>query len=317
MKINGVLGQIDTADLGATFMHEHVSYADWSMRMNFPGVYFEENEMLRIASEALLKAKRFGLQSFVDGTAINLGRDINLIAKAARKTGLNIIASSGFYFQQEPWLSRFTEEDFYDLMFNECTRGIAGTGILPGMMKAAVAGPVITPLNEKILRATARVARDCAMPLFVHHDAHDKTGYAILDIFASVGLEMHRVILGHAGDSNDMTYLEDMLCRGCYLGLDRFSPMEIDNTPEKRIETMAELIRRGWTPRLFPAQDNTPYSTFFLSWEQARAINAEENDMDYTYVYRHVFPALRKMGITEEKINMMLVDNPRRFFEGA
>ena len=35
MMIQGVLGPIDTAELGQTLMHEHITCADWSMRMNF------------------------------------------------------------------------------------------------------------------------------------------------------------------------------------------------------------------------------------------------------------------------------------------
>ena len=34
-KINGVLGEIDTADLGFTLMHEHILCAAWSMRQAF------------------------------------------------------------------------------------------------------------------------------------------------------------------------------------------------------------------------------------------------------------------------------------------
>ena len=34
-KINSVLGEIDTSDLGFTLMHEHILGADWSMREAF------------------------------------------------------------------------------------------------------------------------------------------------------------------------------------------------------------------------------------------------------------------------------------------
>ena len=41
MMIQGVLGPIDTAELGQTLMHEHITCADWSMRMNFGARFFE------------------------------------------------------------------------------------------------------------------------------------------------------------------------------------------------------------------------------------------------------------------------------------
>ena len=34
-KINSVLGVIDTADLGFTLMHEHITVASWSMRQAY------------------------------------------------------------------------------------------------------------------------------------------------------------------------------------------------------------------------------------------------------------------------------------------
>ena len=34
-KIQGVLGPIDTADLGFTLMHEHLMIANWSMRQAY------------------------------------------------------------------------------------------------------------------------------------------------------------------------------------------------------------------------------------------------------------------------------------------
>ena len=35
MKIQSVLGPVDTSELGQVLMHEHLTCADWSMRMNF------------------------------------------------------------------------------------------------------------------------------------------------------------------------------------------------------------------------------------------------------------------------------------------
>ena len=49
MMIQGVLGPIDTAELGQTLMHEHITCADWSMRMNFGARFFEFDQVAEIA----------------------------------------------------------------------------------------------------------------------------------------------------------------------------------------------------------------------------------------------------------------------------
>ena len=96
MMIQGVLGPIDTAELGQTLMHEHITCADWSMRMNFGARFFEFDQVAEIAAGQLGKAKALGVRTVVDGTPVNLGRDIRLIREVARRTGLNFIASTGY-----------------------------------------------------------------------------------------------------------------------------------------------------------------------------------------------------------------------------
>ena len=84
MMIQGVLGPIDTAELGQTLMHEHITCADWSMRMNFGARFFEFDQVAEIAAGQLGKAKALGVRTVVDGTPVNLGRDIRLIREVAR-----------------------------------------------------------------------------------------------------------------------------------------------------------------------------------------------------------------------------------------
>jgi phosphotriesterase-related protein len=38
-------------------------------------------------------------------------------------------------------------------------------------------------------------------------------------------------------------------------------------------------------------------------------------DWNYLYVHRSVLPALREQGVTDEQIDQMLVENPRRWLE--
>ena len=194
MMIQGVLGPIDTAELGQTLMHEHITCADWSMRMNFGARFFEFDQVAEIAAGQLGKAKALGVRTVVDGTPVNLGRDIRLIREVARRTGLNFIASTGFYYQEEPWLYFRDEEETYDLLMGDCADGISGTGSKPGILKAGVGRGGLTPLLQKVLHATGRVAKETGLPLFCHHDPSTAAGGAILDLLASCGVPASRVI---------------------------------------------------------------------------------------------------------------------------
>lgn len=79
MAIQGIFGPIDPAELGQTLIHEHLTCADWSMRMNFGGKFFDFDQVAAMAEGQLNKAKALGVRTVVDGTPINLGRDIHLI----------------------------------------------------------------------------------------------------------------------------------------------------------------------------------------------------------------------------------------------
>ena len=54
--INGVLGPIETRDLGFTLMHEHILVASWAMRRGFPG-YVDREALIRDAIREVGSAK--------------------------------------------------------------------------------------------------------------------------------------------------------------------------------------------------------------------------------------------------------------------
>ena len=78
MAIQGVFGAIDPAQLGQTLIHEHLTCADWSMRMNFGQKFFDFDQVAAMAVGQLNRAKDLGVRTVVDGTPINLGRDIQI-----------------------------------------------------------------------------------------------------------------------------------------------------------------------------------------------------------------------------------------------
>ena len=318
MKINTVTGPVDTAALGPTLMHEHIACADWSMRMNFGERFFESDVMAGIAAAMISKVNReCGVATIVDGTPINLGRDVKLIREVSDRTGVNFVVSSGFYHQEEFWLLYRPEDEIVGLLLDECRNGIADTGILPGIMKCAVGDLGITPLIRKLLTAVARVAAETGLPVFCHHTVSSRNGGEILDIFEKQEVALNRVILGHSGDTDELAYLEGMLDRGCYLGMDRFGYCDLTLSLPRRVAAIAALCEKGYGQRLLLAHDLVAYGAFAGSWDEYKASNPENQELDYTFIFKEAQPLLLAAGLTQEQFNKMLEDNPRRFFEGA
>ena len=94
--INSVLGPLDTADLGFTLMHEHLIVAPAGIPQNYPKL-LGTDFMERIVN-GLTQAKEGGIDTIVDATTLDLGRDVTVMAEASRRSGVNIIAVTGWWF---------------------------------------------------------------------------------------------------------------------------------------------------------------------------------------------------------------------------
>jgi phosphotriesterase-related protein len=104
-KINSVLGAIDTKQLGFTLMHEHLMVAFQGAQKDYPE--FLVGDVFDRIINGLKGAKDGGVDTVVDMTTNDLGRDINLIAEASRRTGVNIIACSGWWLDVPRFLNRW------------------------------------------------------------------------------------------------------------------------------------------------------------------------------------------------------------------
>ena len=87
--INSVNGPISSSDLGFTLMHEHVMISVSGLYDHYPDLLGAGREEKAIA--ALKKAKSEGVDTIVDATTFDLGRNPQLLAQVARASGINII----------------------------------------------------------------------------------------------------------------------------------------------------------------------------------------------------------------------------------
>ena len=95
--------------------------------------------------------------------------------------------------------------------------------------------------------------------------------------------------------------------------MDRFG-MNVLLPLQERVSTIVELIKRGYLGSITLSHDCFCWSDYFPS-EEARAKLVPE--LSYLYVSNTVIPALLQAGVTQDQIDKMLIDNPRRHFEGA
>jgi len=317
--VETVKGPIDTAQVGRTLMHEHIFVFSTEVAQNYPDDWGDEGKRIADAVARLNELKEHGIDTIVDLTAVGIGRFIPRIQCVARQVKLNIIVASGIYTYwgvpycftiRGPGTLLGGPEPMIDLLVRDIEVGIAGTGIKAGILKCATDEPGVTPGVERVLRAIAKAHRLTGVPISTHTDAATRRGLDQQRIFEEEGVDLSRVIIGHSGDSTDLGYLETLMSRGSYIGMDRFGIDSILPLAD-RVETLARLCERGWVKQMVLSHDAACYIDWF---EGGTAGNFLPN-WHYLHIPTAVIPALKERGVTDEQIKTMLVENPRRIFE--
>jgi phosphotriesterase-related protein len=142
----------------------------------------------------------------------------------------------------------------------------------------------------------------------VHTNAPAKTGLIALETLKNAGVDPTRIVIAHAGDSNDLEYLRAIAATGAWLGCDRFN-IEHFNPDANRIETLVALVAEGYTGRVHLGHD----AACFMDFMVGNPWFADEH-ADYLHISTKILPELLARGVTQEQIDEMLVENPQRFF---
>lgn len=317
--INTVRGPVDTTRLGATLMHEHVFVLSTEIMQNFPESWGDEDRRVADAVQRLNELKGRGVDTIVDLTVIGLGRYIPRIQRVARETELNIIVATGVYtYNDAPMYFHFqgpgTElggpEFMTDMFVRDIEQGIADTGVRAAILKCATDEPGITPGVERVLRCVAQAHRQTGVPISTHTHARTRRGLEQQRIFREEGVDLSRVIIGHSGDTTDIDYLEELIAEGSYIGMDRFG-IDVLLPFEDRVKTVARLCERGHAGKMVLSHD----AACFNDWLPEAALPVVVPNWHYLHIHNDVIPALKQRGVTDEQIDTMLVDNPRRIFE--
>ncbi len=305
-------GPIDSGELGRVLMHEHVFVLSTEIQQNYPEEWGNEDKRVEDAITRLNELKAAGIDTVLDPTALGLGRYIPRIKRIADKIDLNVIVATGLYtFDVLPHYFNLRTEDQMTAMFvKDIDEGIANTDIRAGVIKCATDEPGITPGVEQVLRCCARAHRQTGAPITTHTHAGTCRGLEQQKIFKEEGVDLSRVVIGHCGDTEDIDYLEEVMENGSFIGMDRFG-IDVLLPTEKRVNTVAELCRRGRADQMVLSHDAACY----MDWIPGEMPPPTLDNWNYLHITRDVLPQLRDKGVTEEQIEQMLVDNPRRYFE--
>jgi predicted metal-dependent phosphotriesterase family hydrolase len=310
--IRTVNGDIAPAELGITQTHEHL-WCDQSLgpgRDRFPS---ESTMMILQDAELIVDGLRdfrqAGGRAIAEMTVMGWGRDVAVLRAISVRTGVHVIATSGFYVEEcIPEFARTASiEELTEFLLQEVTSGADGTDIRPGILKSGVGRPVIEQLERRCAIAVARAQKATGLPITTHTSGSARfeipggnLGAQHLDLFEAEGVDPGRVIIGHNDENADIRFLLSLARRGAYIQFDVIGKIHwlLDET---RVELLARLADAGYLDHLL------------LSTDRCRVTELKaKGGPGYDHLLRNFLPKLRQGGFDEAAIHRMLVENPAR-----
>jgi len=142
-QVNTVLGPVSSDELGLTLIHEHLITGFPGWECDALAVPYDREVISRACAQALEEAKIYGVQTMVDATPNDLGRDVELQKMVSERSGINIICATGLYTEVSGksvyFKARSRNEDttteIYETFMKEITQGIGETGIKAGLSR--------------------------------------------------------------------------------------------------------------------------------------------------------------------------------------
>lgn len=343
-KVQTVLGPLEPERLGKTITHEHI-FIDFQKPAHLKGVvegqhrditnatdmalYVEPFSMKNLSAvrngvapnrdnlyltsiedaiEEVLHFKRAGGGTIVDVTPIFLGRDPRALVQVANATGLNIIMGAGYYQKQfyPPDFDSWTLEQMTDTIIGDVAVGAEGTDVRSGVIgEVGINGNPLVPNEMKSIRAAARAARATGAPISFHVGGYMEEKFKVIDAVVAEGVDPRRIIMGHSnGIAADVAFMKRLLDRGVYIQFDTFGRMgsRLGSVDDGKVaQGIAQLVKMGLGDRVLVSQD------------VCHKIETKRGGgTGFSYILEYVVPELRALGVADDAIAKILVDNPRR-----
>ena len=327
--IETVTGPIDAEELGTTLVHEHLLARDEAVHVQWPTVAGSAEEHpphavepggeYEVAVREARAAVDLGVNSICDPTAMFLGRDVSFMRRVSEETGLRVVACTGIYtYDHLPtfFISRDPDQ-IAELFVHDIEQGIQGTEIKAAFIKCAADEPGVTENVEKVHRAAARASLRTGVPIMAHSRPASDTAPRQIEIFEEEGVDLARVQIAHCGDSPDPDYIEGLIQRGVWAGLDRYG-IEMYLPWDQRQATTLALLERGLADRIFLSADSCATIDWFppAVIEQMVAAGMAK-EWTIRLVPEKVLPELREAGMSAEQERTLMVENPVRWLTGG
>ncbi|MBS4536725.1 phosphotriesterase-related protein [Clostridium sp. D2Q-14] len=288
-------------DLGKTYIHEHLSI-DLSSQKKDLDTKFDDIESLL---EEMKNINGKGINTIVEVTNRGMGRNVDVMKRITQETGLNIIASTGFY--KEPFLPDYVyemeEKELSKLLIKDILEGIDGTDVKAHVIgEIGTSNDIMTPMENKVFKVAARTHLETGIPISTHTTLGT---YALeqIEFMKKYNVDLTKLVIGHLDLNCDLDYHLRVADNGCYLAFDTIGKLNYQSD-EKRAKHINELINRGHINQIVLSQDITRKSHLNVN-----------GGIGYSHLLDKFIPKLIEIGIDEKQIEIMMKENPKRLLD--
>ncbi len=228
--VRTVRGDIDPAELGVTYAHEHL-IIDGGRPVQMDPTF--DLSDVDAAVEEVRVAAALGLGALVDAMPCDAGRNAEKLAELSRRTGVHVIAPTGLhhdrYYGPAHWSHRVSIDDLAELFIADIDVGIDAndysgpivrrTPIRAGVIKVAGSDGGPSARDARVFEAAAAAQRRTGVPILTHCEAG--TG-AIeqIDLLAGHGADLAHVAVSHVDKVVDRSYQRAIWATGATAELD-------------------------------------------------------------------------------------------------
>ncbi len=335
-----VRGPINPSELGPTMTHEHIfldvrhawspsaeildteagtrpfetrlaGVSRWNQSAYRSNLVQSPEDDYELISEEVAEYVHAGGGAIVELTVIGLNPEPEALARLSEDLGVHIVAGTGFYVSalHPPWVQGMSVSQLTEFLRKEVTEGMGGTSVRPGIIGEIGTSETLFEVEERVLRASARVAVETDTPINVHcHPPALEVVQRILDILEGEGHPLGRTSLSHLDEITDLDYHRSVLERGPLVGFDSFGqdgyfePTWKSKSDQAKLETMLALVEAGFEDQLLMSQDM--HKKHYL---------LRYGGLGYNHVLARVVPRMKATyGAGAGLIDKLLVTNPAR-----
>jgi len=298
-RVATVTGEVAVRDLGMVLMHEHVM-VDFIGADKVSRSRYDADDVVRVALPHLTRARELGCRTLVECTPAFLGRDVALLQRLSRESGLRIIANTGYYgaARDRHLPAHAFKESARDLAqrwIDEQQHGIDGTGILPGIMKIGVDPGALSDIDRKLIEAAAIAHKATGLPI-ASHTVDGTAAHQSLDVLDAHGVPAGAFIWVHAHNERDDAALKRAAQRGAWVEFDGIGPDSVD----RHVQLVKMMADAGYLGRVLVSHDAGWYH---VGEERGGTFRP------FDTLFQRFVPAIGKV-LAEAAVTQLLVTNP-------